>query len=129
MPQREEAHGTVDGIILVPTRLWIDTDCDVVWEDMRDGLTGEWLVDATVTMEVKDTAGVVVIAQTTLDRDHGTIASYHGTLDRRYTALLTAGNDYDLEITCIRGPSTGFRRIRLRAARYGSKRFLDLDGN
>lgn len=96
---------------------------------MRDGLTGEWLVDATVTMQVKDTDGDVVIVQRTLSRDHGTISSYHGTLDNRYTATLTAGIDYLLEITATRGSATGFRRIRLRAAKYGSRKFLDIDGN
>jgi hypothetical protein len=95
----------------------VETDVDVVWEDMRDGLTGEWIVTASVTAQLIGLDEISVSDVVVLARDHGTTASYVGTFDNRQTAVLTVGVDYYMDVTALYGDATGFRRIRMRAAR------------
>ena len=117
------ARGTIDGTIDCPTRLWIGKDCDVAWEDMKDGLTGEALVAASVNMKVRDDNEAVVIFPVTLRRDMFSVSTYRGTLDNRHTALLTNNNTYYLDVSATDGTSTGFRRISLKAATWRGRSF------
>jgi hypothetical protein len=84
---------------------------------MRDGLSGEYIVDATVTVQVFGLDGIAVSDIIACPRDTGTIANYVGTIDNRQTEILVEGKEYYVDVTATHGDATGYRRVRRLAAR------------
>lgn len=88
---------------------------------MQDGLTGQWITDATVTVCVRDSDGATVIEPITCQRDTATVATYRGTIDDRLTAVLQENVEYYVEATAVWGTATGFRRVSRKARRYAAR--------
>ena len=103
------------GVIYTTRRLWLDSDCDVTWEDLRDESTGDYIINATVTVRVESLDGVAQSDDIPLTLDISTTASYHGTIDQNVTNDLTENQDYYLHFTVTYSGATGRRRKRLKA--------------
>jgi len=79
-----------------------------------------WINDATVTVQVKDRTGLVVIDGIMLAYVDGSSGNYRGTITKAKTATLTDGTKYYVEMTAVAsGFEDGFRRFEARARYHG----------
>lgn len=109
----------------VDSTIHISEGNTLVW----DGLSDEnkpcsddtrWINDATVTAEIKDKAGDVVIGGITLSYVASSNGLYRGTITKAQAATLIEGTKYFVEITAVAsGFEDGFRRFEVRARYHG----------
>lgn len=99
--------------------LYISEDMNLKWTGASDDEAGTYLNTATVTAQVKTSAGVAVGSPVTLSYVTSSDGNYLGILDAAVTATLTENAQYRIEYTLTQGNYNGFRRILERAQYRG----------
>ncbi len=113
---RRYRGATLTGEINTSQRLWIGGDFDVAWEGLRNNETGDYELNATVRVSIRNLDGTYVFGPFDMLLDYASTATYWTTIDAADLAGLTAGTDYYVVVTATAGTYTGHRRVRLRAA-------------
>jgi len=106
--------------------LYINTDNLVEVKRLKDASNDADVNDATITAQVKNNAGTVIIGSTPIPINYvaGSAGKYQGIIDKAETAasILTENTFYYLELTgTAPGGKDMFRRIYLPAVYHGAK--------
>ena len=109
----------------VDSTIHINEGNTLVWEGLSDenkpnSDATRWINNATVTAEIKDKTGAVVIASITLSYVASSNGLYRGTITKPQAATLIDGTKYFVEMTAVvSGFEDGFRRFEVRARYHG----------
>jgi hypothetical protein len=109
----------------VDSTIHINEGNTLVWEGLSDenkthSDATRWLNNATITAQIKDREGTVVIANIALSYIASSNGVYRGTITKAQVATLIDGNKYFVEMTAVvTGFEDGFRRFEVRARYHG----------
>ena len=110
---------------VVDSTIYINEGNTLVWEGLSDenkphSDPTRWINDATITAQIKDKTGVIVISNITLAYVAGSNGVYRGTITKAQAATLIEGTKYYVELTAVvSGFEDGFRRFEARARYHG----------
>lgn len=111
----------------VDSTIHINEGNTLVWEGLSDenkphNDATRWINNATVTAQIKDQLGVVMIANITLGYVTASNGLYRGTITKAQAGTLIDGTKYLVEMTAVvSGFEDGFRRFEVRARYHGSR--------
>ena len=109
----------------IDSTIHINEGNTLVWEGLSDenkphSDATRWINNATITAEIKDNLGAVVIAGVTLPYVASSNGVYRGTVTKAHAALLINGTKYFVEMNAVvTGFEDGFRRFEIRARYHG----------
>ena len=90
--------------------LAIGGDNTIIWDDMTDPVSGAYINDATVTFDLLDNDGDLLLNDVSMPYVSGSAGKYAGTID--VAAVTLQEITYSIEITAVAGARNGFRVIK-----------------
>jgi len=102
------------------SRLYVNEDNDIVLDGLKKSVADTYVNDATVTFQVTDSAGTVMVSPTAMSYIADSDGKYWGVIDKADAASFADGTSYSVECTVTSGTFDGYRKVILKAQYHGA---------